>query len=179
MMHPTNFVDAVTFLLAPPWGWPVDLGEMSQDWLDCHGVWCMHLADFSHTPLFPVRTVEKHQGSVGKTIEAFHRAWTASLSAKYVKTTTLKMPFHNCFPLQQKTKSRPCLKCMQISSLNSSHRDKKHVHQPKISLTVTDVNKNCESLSNNFTHDSTHQPFNKYLSLTDTEKCLGTNSGQV
>lgn len=77
-------------------------------------------------PSLQVTRVEKLTGSVGKTIEAFYRAQavqTASLSAKYFKTITLKMPFHNCpppLPFQQETKPCPTFKATSRQSSNSS-----------------------------------------------------------
>ena len=125
----------------------------------CHAVTDgtrISLAAFSHTPSFQVTRVEKLWGSVGKTIEAFHGAQAATLSAKHFKTMTLKISFHNCSPLQQQTESCPFLKT--LAEIMIKHHPKA---EQRLSFCDWCRQTNCENLSNCFARDSARQSFTK------------------
>lgn len=113
-------------------------------WLMEQGlVWLFFLP---HSHCSEWQALRNSKGSVGKTIEAFHGAQTATLSAKYFQTMTLKIPFHNCFPLQRETK--PCL----FSELHAEMRLPQQTGpspEKTVCHSVTDVDKqNCGTLSN-------------------------------
>lgn len=154
-------------------------------WLMEQGfVWLVFLP---HSHRSEWQELRNSKGSVGKTIEAFHGAQTATLSAKYFQTMTLKIPFHNCFPLQRETK--PCLFLELHAEMRLPQQTGPSPEKPSVILWLMWTNKTVElsvitfscldlSIFTKCFCRLSPKMFANTLRQTGTQqKCSGTNSG--